>query len=450
MRKAACLVAVAIVVALGVVLTDSYRTGRLTGVSANFGVKPGGRDVVVNLDGRRVRPGLFSHVSPESNLYDVGFPTGNHTLTISKPGYKTIHESITIDKSAGEWYGYYELKPWGETSDRRRLPNPWQKWVGALDADGTVLVAPGMLQDYVYNMPLFVVDFGESSSWRVRSPQMILCDVVTHPASGSGIASAEVVDKPFGYALFKYHPKSNKLRRLLSLSDAALMGLVYSPDGQYVAGWLWRKGDIQRDVDWYVNMKLGKKPEPRPQPDRTPCVVDAATGDITRIAGKGAPLCWSRDGSEVYIRSEMIAAYDLETEELREVSKRTNVVKAFDSTRLGGLVTVVQKGPGLSLELVDESFNSIKRLGDISCPDSSVEPSPDGSFVAYRIGKRYYVMSLDAGTPAALTDLEGDMDPAWVGDDLLLVGDSGGPLSLVTLQGVVKSSYVIPELVNEE
>lgn len=81
------------------------------GASADFSVTPGGDDVVVTLDGRRIGTGLFGRTSPSSNLYHTRFSSGTHTLTVSKPGYESARESVRIGAKTSEWYGDYTLRP---------------------------------------------------------------------------------------------------------------------------------------------------------------------------------------------------------------------------------------------------------------------------------------------------------------------------------------------------
>ena len=110
-RLITCAAAAVLLISLVCFGLHAYLQHPANTVEATFFVKPGGRDVVVMLDGRYIGTGFFGSVQPTGNMYDAFFPRGTHTLTISKPGYRTRSEKVTIKPTDGEWYGGYELQP---------------------------------------------------------------------------------------------------------------------------------------------------------------------------------------------------------------------------------------------------------------------------------------------------------------------------------------------------
>ena len=70
-------------------------------VQVMYGVEPGGRDVVVTDNGRRISPYL---VSPESNLYSYNVLPGKHHIVIQKPGFKPRTRTLVLRWGSGEAY----------------------------------------------------------------------------------------------------------------------------------------------------------------------------------------------------------------------------------------------------------------------------------------------------------------------------------------------------------
>jgi hypothetical protein len=64
-------------------------------------VYPGGADVALKMNGRRLSPRV---VHPESNLYMFGARRGRHMLEASKPGYQTQSQWIVSKEPAEDIY----------------------------------------------------------------------------------------------------------------------------------------------------------------------------------------------------------------------------------------------------------------------------------------------------------------------------------------------------------
>lgn len=101
--------AVAVVVALvGAVVYVAETT------STMFNVMPGGEDVVVRVDGVRVRPSV---VDPAGNMYIVDLRHGKHLVTLAKTGFVSQRHAVTIRRWQGEAYPVFPpLQPRGRTA----------------------------------------------------------------------------------------------------------------------------------------------------------------------------------------------------------------------------------------------------------------------------------------------------------------------------------------------
>jgi len=76
--------------------------------------------------------------------------------------------------------------------------------------------------------------------------------------------------------------------------------------------------------------------------------------------------------------------------------------------------------------------------------------SPDGSHIAYRRREFYYLLDVAAGRETQLGNWTGDMTPAWLDANTIMVGDTFGNLRTVGLNGKLKRAYKIADLADSD
>ncbi len=138
-------------------------------------------------------------------------------------------------------------------------------------------------------------------------------------------------------------------------------------------------------------------------------------------------------------------AYDTTTSTARNVSSRQDIKYARWSSALKMFVVISFDQSQSVLEAWDQQFQKKREIGKYG---SLVAPvlSPDGAHLAYQNGDHYTSIDLMSAQETQLGTLAGNMGPAWVDDNTVMVGTSEGTFYLAGLDGKIKTSYTIPDL----
>lgn len=332
------------------------------------------------------------------------------------------------------------------------LPEPpAMSWMGYLPSTRQILFAPGTLKGEEREafdlFPLIGVDENTGRAAKIKRAGFGLVDGVVAQAQGFAVFGYSEVETDPQSGLRKYTAGSDTLVDLPSPGPveramSGWWGFVLSQDERRLAG-LWCVGQAR------ANNSERPKPWTPSNWNTEVVLVDLPQGKIHRTGVREAsPLCWSADGNNVFCSTARgIKAIAFHTHAVSSVSSRTDIVRAFHSERLRGIVAIAPRRDRGSIELVDEEFTTQRVLARYPNGVVAFALSPGGSFLAFRdkTGKNG-VVDLTDGHIIHFKGLLGNMGPVWQSEDTLLVGDSRGTVTFAGADGDAKRTLHIAGL----
>lgn len=334
-------------------------------------------------------------------------------------------------------------------------PNPLPKWAKVFDDGVRAIVVLGVaVNEYSIDKPVAILDMRTGKAKVSREPSFIVVDLAVRRNVGTVAVSAQT-GPPSNGALSRSGVWINasqglNLKQLIPPTDSdVLMGLVWSPDANHLAGWNYSSVDQEKYLNWFIDHKMGKARSKSPSIEPKVMVFDRSTGKVCPINVNGFPIGWDAEGVILYINSGNVTAYNLVTGNSTIVSVRQDIMhleySAASDQFIAITAVVTDNEDATSIEVVDRRFQTTRSLGIVKSLEQ-YELSPDGSKLAYLADAAYYVMNVESGKTYRLPSISGDLGPSWASDDSLLVGNTASNLLLVSLNGKVIKHYDLKEI----
>ena len=292
--------------------------------------------------------------------------------------------------------------------------------------------------------PLFRIDARSGNITKVPDSG-VTGDAAISDARGEVLHSLMGYE-PHNYSLGTYRPETGKVVALPS-KPGGYFGFVISPKGNRVAAYFITAEERNRMLTWQFD-RMAKKPTIKPPQIRINAVlIDLAKRKVSFTGIQGVPLCWSVDGQTACFRTAKgILGYNVASGKKTTISPRMDIGYAKWSAPLNGYVALVFRKGKLVLDLTDQIFTTKRTLGDCPRNGANLIMSPGGTKIAYCNEDAYFIFTLEDGTLSQLKGQTGDLDPAWLDEDSLIIGDSTGEINVVNIDGSTEKSYHVHAL----